>query len=144
MRRFALTVLLAGIASASVAAPLPDGARECATRFGRALERGDAAALRPLLPARGKVRVSLDRLGPGEGGFSAGQVEAILADFRKHGSVRAFELSSPESPGEGYALIRGRATVVDRSGMPCAVDLHLTVEPENGRWVLRDIRESRR
>jgi len=120
-----------------------DAAREAALQFGLALKQGDPSALRAVLPQRGKVLLRLQVLGPEDGSFSPGQVEALLQDFFRQGSARSFDLLSVEHDPQRYALARGRAMLTDRQGRPARVDLHLAFQPEDGRWVLREIRETR-
>jgi hypothetical protein len=119
-------------------------AREAALQFGKALRQGDVAALRSLLPAQGNVQLRLQVLGPQDGSFSPSQVEALWRDFFRQGAARSFDLLSVEHDPERYALARGRALLTDRQGRPARVDLHLVFQPENGRWVLREIRETGR
>lgn len=123
--------------------PGDEEARSAALQFGLALKQADPAALRSILPQRGKVQLRLQVLGPEEGSFSAGQVEALLQDFFSQGSARSFDLLSVEHDPRHYALARGRAVLVDRQGRPARVELHLAFQPEDGRWVLREIRETR-
>jgi hypothetical protein len=118
-------------------------ARAAAARFGQALEQGDAALLKDLLPARGKVQLRLDLLGPGDGFFSPNQVLALLSGFLDQGSVNSFDLVRVEFDENRYALAYGRAELVDRTGRPARVDLQLAFQPEDGRWVLREMRETK-
>jgi hypothetical protein len=118
-------------------------ARQAALQVGRALKQGDPSLLRSVLPARGNVRLRLQVLGPEDGSFSPSQVEALLQDFFRTGSARSFDLLSVEHDPQRYALARGRAMLTDRQGRPARVDLHLAFQPEDGRWVVREIRETR-
>jgi len=118
-----------------------DQLRDAAQRFGRALRDADASALRPILPSRGKVQLILVHLGPEEGYFSSRQVEALFRDFFKRGSVQRFELLRIEGGREGHALAHGRADLIDPQGRPSRVELHLALQPEGERWVVREIRE---
>src|SRR5262245_30587488 len=118
-------------------------ARKVALDFGRALTRGESAGLPPLLPARGRIRLQLNRLGPADGAYGSSQLEALLQGFFRQGSVRTFDLLRLEcAAGDGYALAQARARLADRDGRPADVELHLALEPEDERWVLREIRES--
>lgn len=117
-------------------------ARSAAQQVGSALRQGNPSLLRPVLPARGNVQLRLQVLGPVDGSFSPGQVEALLRDFFRQGSANSFELLSVEHDPQRYALARGRATLTDRQGRPASADLHLAFQPEDGRWVLREIRET--
>ena len=129
-----------------VAADVPgeDEARDAAKQVGSALERGEASALRAVLPARGKVRLHLERLGPQDGSFSAQQVEALLGGFLDEGAVLSFELTRLDHQSLRYALAHARLSVRDRQGRHADVVLRLAFQPEEGRWVLREIREAPR
>jgi len=116
----------------------------CASRFGAALRTGNVSELRSILPARGKVQVRLERFGPEEGFYSASQVEAIFANFLKRCSLESFEIQHVEYDSKGYALVRGRARLVNESGRREEVELRLALQPEGDNWVLREIRETRR
>jgi hypothetical protein len=137
-------LLLAGPAATLAAADEDDRkqARAAALIFGKALTEGDAALLRTILPQRGKIQVRLIALGPGEGFYSAGQVESLIRDFLEQGSVASFELLGVEHDADRYALARGRAMLTDRQGRSVRAGLHLAFQPEEGRWVLREIRET--
>jgi len=139
----ALLAWLAWAPGVGAQALAEDEAREAALQFGLALKQGDPSALRSVLPQRGKVLLRLQVLGPEDGSFSPGQVEALLQDFFRQGSARSFDLLSVEHDPQRYALARGRAMLTDRQGRPARVDLHLAFQPEDGRWVLREIRETR-
>jgi hypothetical protein len=144
-RRAAALLLLLVLAPLPALPQAPSGqeqAESAAREFGLALTRKDSSLLRPILPRAGKVRMHLVCLGPEKGSFGAGQVEALFKDFLKHGRVRSFALVATESAPGRYVLVRGRAQVTDRDGAPVDVHLHLTFQPEDGRWVLREIREA--
>lgn len=119
-----------------------DGARAAAATFGRALVAGSAEALRPILPERGRVRVTLGRLGPEEGMFGARQVEALFRDFLAKGKVASFDVTRCESDGRSSALAHGTAAIVDRDGRSGRIGLHLGLEQEAERWVLREVKET--
>jgi len=124
------------------AARADDGARAAAQTFGRALRAGNAEALRPILPAQGKVHLTLNRLGPEEGNFGARQVEAVFRDFLAKGAVLQFDVVRCESDGRRSALAHGRATITDRDGRGGRIAFHLGFEPEGDRWVLREVKET--
>jgi hypothetical protein len=134
------------VALAIVLAPPPqgadDGARDAAATFGRALTGAKAEALRPILPERGRVHLSLVRLGPEEGLFGAHQVEALFREFFAHGAVTSFDVVRYESDAPRSALAHAAAAVTDRDGRLHHVGLHLGFEPEGGRWVLREVKET--
>ena len=110
--------------------------------FGAALVQGNADGLRAMLPTEGKVRVHLVRLGPQNGALRGAQLHAVLQDFLEHGKVQSFILQTIEHSGT-LALASAELGLIDEQGQ-ADVRLHLSLEPENDRWVLREIRESRR
>lgn len=147
MRCFAAcSIVLVAAASVTAAEPVPalgeEQARQAALAFGQALLRADTSLLKPILPERGRLRMRLHRLGPEEGSYSACQVEALLKEFLREGSVRSFDVLRLECDGERYALVQSRARVTDGSGVAAVIDLHLTFQPEGQRWALREVRES--
>lgn len=119
-----------------------EGAKKAAKIFGDALVAGSAALMMPILPEHGKVHLSLARLGPEEGRFSANQVVAVFRDFLASGKVTSFEIQRCESDAASSALAHGRAIIVDRQGRGGRIGLHLGFEPEGARWVLREVKES--
>ena len=110
--------------------------------FGAALVQGNADALHAVLPSAGKVRVRLVRLGPQDGALRGGQLHAVLQDFFERGSIESFKLQTIEHSSK-LALASAELDLIDEQGRT-EVRLHLSLEPENDRWVLREIRESRR
>jgi hypothetical protein len=143
-RALILTATLA--TSMLLAQPVVDenAARRCANIFGDALKSGDTSMLRSILPTQGRVQVRLVRLATQDGAFSASQVQALMKDIFKDGSVHAFNVVKIEGSREGYAHVRASAELTDRNGVDATVDLHLALGPEDERWVLREIRESPR
>jgi len=141
---FAL-ILLLGCAPVAAGSDDPLGqeeVRSAAAQFGRALTESNPGLLKSVLPKYGKVRTHLVCFGPEQGSFSAGQVEALLRDFLRQGSVRSFELVRTEAAKESYAVVRGKADVIDRDGVQRKVHLNLTFQAEGNLWVLREIRET--
>ena len=120
----------------------PESAAEAAEVFGLAVTSSDLKQLRSVLPDQGRVRLKLVHLGPEDGQFSAGQVEAILKDFLANGSVDSFEIVRTEGDDRNYGMVVGRAALIDRSGRARRVGLLLSFQPEAGRWVLREIKET--
>ena len=118
-------------------------AKTAALQFGQALKRADTSALKSILPSRGKVKLLLICFGPEEGSYSADQVRALFKDFLRQGEVRSFDLLRLQCASEQFALVHARTRVADRDGRPREVDLRLTFQPEDDRWVLREIRETR-
>ena len=144
-RRWYIAILLAlvcALPSLAQTTPGEEAARQAARAFGQALKKADASQMRPILPQRGKVQLRLVRLGPEEGFFSSGQVEALMRDFLKQGSVRSFDLLRTEQGPSGFGIVEARAMVTDRDGRVARLALHLAFEPEDDRWVLREMRES--
>jgi hypothetical protein len=142
---FTLALLLSSLAAVVAAAPAEDAPRAAAQQLGGALVAHDASRLRPILPARGKVRLQLARLGPEQGSFGAGQVEAVFRDALRQVRVQEFTIERLQLAPEGQlALVEARAALTDRAGRPCSTVLHLTLAPEDSRWVLRGIREASR
>ncbi|MCZ6696697.1 MAG: hypothetical protein O7A63_09185 [Acidobacteria bacterium] len=119
-------------------------AKTAALEFGRALVKGDVSSLRAVLPTRGKIRLRLLKLGPEEGAYGAGQVQAVLKDFLRHGEVRTFDLLRLDCASEQFALVHARSKISDRDGRTAEIDLHLSFQVEEGRWVLQEIRETPR
>lgn len=134
--------LLAALSIPSVAGTGKDEAREAARRFGVALTSAQASALRPLLPARGKVVLSLGKLAQENGSFGAGQVEAVFRDSLALVVVRSFEVIRLESDSSTFAVAHIGASITDRQGRPSRVTLHLSFQPEDGVWVIREIKET--
>jgi hypothetical protein len=120
-----------------------DAAREAALQFGEALKSSDTTLLRAILPQQGRIRLNLQCLGPVEGFFSSGQAEALFREFLEQGSVRSFEVIDLELDSRSFAIARGRSHLTDREGRPARVDIHLAFQPEGGRWVLREVRETK-
>jgi hypothetical protein len=119
-----------------------DGARAAAATFGKALVTARADALRPILPERGRVHLTLLRLGPEEGLFGAQQVEALFRDFLVRGTVSSFDVSRCEGDPRGAATAHATAAITDAEGRSGRIGLHLGFEPEGGRWVLREVKET--
>jgi hypothetical protein len=144
LARLPIVVLAAAVIATAVAADglRKEDAREAARAFGEALTSARAADLRSILPARGKIHLALNRLGPEEGIFGASQVEAVFRDFLAGGKVDSFDLARCESDGRSSALAHAHATVTDRDGRAGRVGIHLAFQPEDGRWVLREVKES--
>ena len=63
-------------------------------------------------------------------------------DFLAVGEVKNFEVLRLEGGGDTTTLVQGRAVLVDRDGRPARVLLHLAFQPEGGRWVLREVKET--
>ena len=130
------------LAIALTPAKADDGARAAAMTFGNALVTAKVEALRPILPERGRVHLSLIRLGPEEGLFGSRRVEALFREFLARGAMASFEITRCESGGGRSALAHGTATITDRDGRNGRIVLHLGFELEGARWVLREVKET--
>jgi hypothetical protein len=133
-----LAALGATLASGLTAAT----ARDATLSFGRALTASKAEALKPILPEKGKVHLSLVRLGPEDGMFAAGQVVAVLRDFLVAGRVASFDVVSVDGDERTGSQAVARASITDRDGRRGTVTLRLGFQPEDGRWVLREVKET--
>jgi hypothetical protein len=141
--RLPLAALLVTAYGASLAGGVAtEDARSTAAAFGRALTSSQADALRPILPAKGKVHLALARLGPEEGMFAPAQVVAVFRDFLAGGRVTSFDVVSVDGGERTGAQALGRASIVDRDGRKATVGLRLGFQPEDGRWVLREVKET--
>jgi hypothetical protein len=133
-----LAALGATLASGLTAAT----ARDATLCFGRALTASKAEGLKPILPEKGKVHLALVRLGPEDGMFAAGQVVAVLRDFLAAGRVGSFDVVSVDGDERTGAQAVARASITDRDGRRGTVSLRLGFQPEDGRWVLREVKET--
>ena len=116
--------------------------RSAAETLGRALTASKADAMKPILPATGKVHLALARLGPEEGMFAAGQVVAVFRDFLAGGRVTAFDVAGVDGGERTGATALARASITDRDGRKATIGLRLGFQPEDGRWVLREVKET--
>lgn len=137
-----ILVLVLLLPRPAAGATTEEDARKCARVFGQALTTAKAETLRQILPGRGKVHVVLTRFGPEDGFFGSSQVEALIGNFLAEATVRSFEVIRLESDEQSSALINARAVLTDRQGRPGRVKIHLSFEPEDARWVLREIKEA--
>ena len=135
-------VVVLALALGAAASGATDGAREAAAGFGRALLASNAGSLLPLLPQQGRVHVTLLRLGPEDGRFGANQVVALFRDVLASGKIATFEILRCETDGSRSALAHATASIVDREGRSGRIGIHLAFEPEGGRWVLREVKET--
>lgn len=136
--------LVVGVALAGPDSTGQDPVRQAALALGSALVKADPALLRPILPEHGTIRADLVRLGPAAGPYGASQFEALIKDFLRLGSVRAFDLLRVESHGSGYGIAHARSRLADREGQTADVDLRLAFESEGRRLVLKAIQETPR
>jgi len=136
------SILLGLMVLSAPAIGASNSAGEAAEVFGVALTSSDLKQLRSVLPEQGRVRLKLVHFGPEDGQFSASHVEAIFKDFLANGSIASFEIVRVEGDDRNYGMVVGRAAMVDRSGRPRRVALLLSFQPEAGRWVLREIKET--
>lgn len=144
MRRTALLlfVMLVTPVGSPWAGTGKDDASEAARRFGSALTSASSSSLKPLLPVRGTVHLALKRLAQEEGSFGSSQVEAVFHDALSRVVVRSYEVIRIECDGQTMAVVRGRAGLTDAQGRSGQVSLHLSFQPEDGRWVIREIKEN--
>ena len=132
-------VCATGVVGASPS--VDSAARDAVRRFAAALEAQEASHLRPVLPRNGSVQLHLVRLAPDVGSFTSEQVEALFRDVFDRTTVRSVETLGLEHDASGLALARTRVRVTDRDGRDVALELRLGLREEEGRWVLREIRE---
>lgn len=136
----AVALMLGAILSASPIRASEPG--DVAGAFGASLVRQDAPGLRKVFPSEGKIRLSLRVLGPEDGLYGPGQAEAIFRELLTKTAVRSFDVSRVESDGRTGGLAILRLAVTDRDGHDRRVGLRLTLEPERGTWVVREVREA--
>lgn len=118
-------------------------ARATATEFGRALEEASTRGLAAHLPTTGRVRLQLERLvGHERGFFSARQVVTLLRTFLQEGSVDAFHIETAETTAERFVRIDATARITNHKGVTRPAMLRIILELEQGRWVVRELRES--
>lgn len=137
---FTVSALIAGAPSSADTAR--DTARIAAARFGEALRAGTAGDLGGILPSEGKVRLFLVRIGREQGSFAPSQIVALFDEFLSQSEVKSFDVLRVDAAGEASARALGRAMLIDRQGRPWRVAIHLALQFEDGRWVLREIKES--
>lgn len=138
-----LLLLVLAVSAAVESRSEPDAPPARAARaFGEALVRPDAAGLRAAFPHAGKVRLSLRVLGPEDGLYGPGQAEAVFRELLTKTAVRSFDVSRVESDGRTGGLAILRLVLTDRDGHDRRVGLRLTLEPERGTWVVREVREA--
>ena len=141
--RIPTAALVLTACAASLAAGLTtEDARSAAATFGRALTSSRADMLKPVLPMKGKVQLALGRLGPEDGMFASGQVVAVFRDFLAGGRVTSFDVVSVDADERTGAQALSRASIVDRDGRKATIGLRLGFQPEDGRWVLREVKET--
>jgi hypothetical protein len=131
-----------------VAWPLTTGSAstslsQALSRVEKAFSEGATRHLRPLLPARGKILLSLPSLGLAEEYVSGSQCEYLLGDLFHRFEERSFHLetrTSPTPPGDRVTA-RGRLTVGGEGTERRVLSLHLLLSREDEAWTLREIRE---
>ncbi len=115
-------------------------------RIETAFRGGDAASLRPIFAASGKVRVDLKDVMEGPGSYGASQLEVIFDRIFDENRTREFAFRDGDvtvsAPGTAFA--RGRWV---RKGRPAGTDatdtLTFTLRQESGDWRIHEIRSSR-
>lgn len=142
-----LLAVLLGLTSPIVAqdGPSPSGdPAEAAQVFRRAMQASDASLLRPILPSRGRVQLRFESLGDERGFFSAEQVESLIRDIFESDTTIDLAIDGVETEKGDYTLVHGSLKRTDSTGRASSARIHLAFQPEDGRWVLREIRETRR
>jgi len=66
----------------------------------------------------------------------------LFRDFLAKGKIASFDVMRCESDGRSSALAHGTAAIIDRDGRSGRIGLHLGLEQEAERWVLREVKET--
>ena len=103
------------------------------------LAGGPASAPTRILPDRGTVQFGLRTLGSARSAVGSGQAKAVLAELRD--SVRGYRTAIGSVDVEESSWAWVRISIEDRDGRPVTV-LLLAFHAEDGRWVLRELRET--
>jgi hypothetical protein len=120
------------------------GVDQAAARFAQAICSGNPDALHAILPQSGKILVSIPDAGHGAGYYGSSQVEALFGGYLAEYGYLECRIDHLELQDSSYARIdiiaRRSGSGADRS----PVVFRLALQPEQGLWVLREIRESLR
>ncbi|MBD3869027.1 MAG: hypothetical protein IFK94_12965 [Acidobacteria bacterium] len=119
-------------------------AGQAAERFARALSTGESEALQALLPQSGKILVSISDIGQGAGYFGRSQVEALFSGYLAEFDFSDCRIDHIEVQESSYSRIDLTANRTGPGDAVSAVVFRLAFQPEQDRWVLREIRESGR
>ena len=145
MRPILLRLLLLCIALVPLDAASAVGekeARGAGQLFTDVLTSGEPARLDPILPVSGKIMVSLAGENTGAGNFGVSQARALLQAWLKNGTGKDGKVLHVEVRDNRYARVELSIRRSVHGGAEQAVRFRLGLQPENGRWVLREIRES--
>ena len=128
----------------SPAATGGEEAGQVAERFARVLNDRRPADLQEILPRSGKILISIPDAGRTAGYYGNSQVEALFTGYLAGTTFRDCRIDHIEVQDGSYARIDLTANRTGPDGEPAAVVYRLALQPEQGRWVLREIRESTR
>lgn len=147
LRRYGLAALLAGLSCfSSLAAGAEDDIQAALNQVARAFTTGSSAAMGPVLPRRGKIRVDLPSLAEDSSGFlSASQFHYMLDDILHHHKVESFTFDPLAGPPRREGTTASAHLNVRTRGQKI---LHLTLQlvfvATDDGWVLRELREKTR
>jgi len=119
-----------------------DPLREAHALLERAFQRGEAAALRPLLPRRLKIYLSCRSIGIPEGYYGADQTVLLFERaFEERSTMRFSSIDPPQRIGdEGQAVIVAHWQFRQREGPGQEIHLSFSLAL-NGGWTIREIRD---
>jgi hypothetical protein len=101
----------------------------------------DPSRLKPLLPGAGKIFASIPSLDIRDGYFSGDQLQQILAQrLATRGPAECALAAPPTAEGENRAIVRLRLAL-GTTGSGRQVQLLSLLAREEGRWLLRELRE---
>jgi hypothetical protein len=69
-------------------------------------------------------------------------VVAVFRDFLASGRVASFDVSGVSGDERAGAQALARVAITDRDGRRATIGLRLGFQPEDGRWVLREVKET--
>lgn len=145
MRPILLSLLLLCIALVPLDAASAAGekeARGAGQLFADVLTTGQPARLDPILPASGKIMVSLAGRNAGTGYFGVSQAKALLQTWLENGTGKDGKILHVEVQDDSYARVELSIRRTVHGGAEQSARFRLGLQPENGRWVLREIRET--
>ncbi len=119
-------------------------AGQAAERFARTLRSGEPSALHAILPRDGKILVSMAETGSGAGYYGSSQVEALFGSYLAGHRFRECSIEHLEIQESSYARVDLTAIHDGPDNQRATVSFRLALHLEQGRWVLREIRESTR
>ncbi len=126
------------------------GARESADVFIQAVLSGKPARLAPVLPEGGKILVSLRTPANGKSSraesayLGVSQTRAVLKDLLSGDTLSDGRIQRIDCSENSYAQVEISFRRTPSSGLGPTVRIRLGLQPEKGRWVLREIRETPR